>query len=72
MAEQTHGNKQVKAQVKHMEILRESEAYKLLRFAFLKGMLNADSNFNYTVARFLDTGIVESNLEPRERYLNGR
>ena len=72
MAEQTHGTKQDRAQEKYLTELRESEAYRLLRFAFLRGLTAKMPEFNDIVANFLDTGIIESDTYTREHILNGR
>lgn len=69
VAEQTHGNKQVRAQEKYLAELQESEAYKLLRYAYNNCML--DSYFDDVVGEFLRTGIVNG-LNVRELYLNDR
>lgn len=74
MAEQTRV-KNITAQEKYLEELRGIEAYKLLRFAFLHGLLTCMPNFNKVVATYLDTGIVEiTEGSPLSRsfYLNGR
>lgn len=73
MAEQTHTKrKQAEAHEHYMEELRDTEAYKLLRFAFLHGLTNNDKDFNTVVANFLDTGRIEGGKFTRGYYLNGR
>ena len=62
MAEQTRV-KNITAQEKYLEELRDTEAYKLLRFAFLHGLLTYMPNFNKVVATYLDTGIVETEVD---------
>lgn len=57
MAEQTH-TKQESAQEKYLEILQDSDAYKLLKIAFLRGGFGNDIYLNRVVADFLDIGII--------------
>lgn len=72
MAEQTHSKiKQIEGQEKYLEDLRDSEAYKLLRVAFLKGLFSNDKDFNHVIAIFLDTGRIEGGKFERSYYLNG-
>jgi hypothetical protein len=73
MAEQTHTKrKQEEAHKKYLEELRDTEAYKLLRTAFLKGLISNDKDFLIVVAYFLDTGRVEGGKFNRSYYLNGK
>jgi hypothetical protein len=74
MAEQTHTKrKQEEAHQKYMEELRDTEAYRLLKFAFLHGCLSqGNMDFYIIVANFLDTGRIEGGKFNRSYYLNGK
>lgn len=68
MAEQTRV-KNLTAQEKYLDELKDTEAYKLLRYALVHGQLSAaEPNFRMIVANFLDTGMVES-IKGRDYYL---
>lgn len=72
MAEQTHDKrKQIEGHEKYLEELRDTEAYKLLRVAFLRGLISNDKDFNMVVANFLETGIINGGKFKRSYYLSG-